>query len=402
MQNVAMHSTMPSYEDPLDFSLVQGGPLFQMLLRAGLVRPSMDLAARRIIVISMTAWLPLFALTLLSGNAVGGVTVPFILDVGLHARFLLSLPLLVAAEVVVHERIKGVIRQFLDRGIVAPEDEPQFKAVIHSAMRLRNSVLAEVLLLIIAVLAGNWLGGRFVQLKVSTWYGSPIDGSFHLNSAGNWYSFVSLTIFRFLWFRWYFRLFIWYRFLWKVSRHVPLHLNALHPDRAGGLGFLGGSVFAFAPVLLAHTVAIAGMFGGRIWHDGATLPQFKMEIVAWFAFLMVLILAPLFFFVVHLGNARRAGLREYGIVASRYVAEFRRKWIEGHAAEGESLVGSGDIQSLADLSNSYEIVREMNLVPFGKTAVIRLAILMALPFLPLTLTMIPLEKLIDRALGVLL
>ena len=86
MQNDAVRSTVPSYEDPLDFSLVQGGPLFQMLLRAGLVRPSMDLAVRRIIVISMTAWRPLFALTLLSGNAIGGVTVPFVLDVGLHAR----------------------------------------------------------------------------------------------------------------------------------------------------------------------------------------------------------------------------------------------------------------------------------------------------------------------------
>jgi len=104
--------------------------------------------------------------------------------------------------------------------------------------------------------------------------------------------------------------------------------------------------------------------------------------------------------VTRLADAKRTGLREYGIVASRYVAEFRRKWIEGHAAEGEALIGTADIQSLADLSNSFDVVREMRLVPFGRATVLRLVILTALPLAPLTLTMIPLEQLIDRALGV--
>jgi hypothetical protein len=212
---------------------------------------------------------------------------------------------------------------------------------------------------------------------------------------------VSLMILRFLWFRWCFRLFIWYRFLWQVSRHVPLRLNPLHPDRAGGLGFLSLSVFAFAPILLAQTTALAGILGGKIWYEGATLPQFKLEILAWMALLMLLVLTPLFFFVTHLADAKRTGLREYGIVASRYVTEFRRKWIEGHAAKDEALVGTGDIQSLADLSNSFEVVREMRLVPIGRAALVRLVVLIALPLLPLTLTMIPLEQLIDRAVGLL-
>src|SRR5262249_43956175 len=103
-------------------------------------------------------------------------------------------------------------------------------------------------------------------------------------------------------------------------------------------------------------------------------------------------------FVTQLAAARRAGVREYGIVASCYVAEFRRKWIEGHAAEDESLVGSADIQSLADLANSFEVARKMRIVPIGQATLVRLAILLALPLAPLTLTMIPLEDLIDRAL----
>ena len=390
------------FDEPTDFSLVQGGPLFQLLMRTGLLKPSMDLAVRRMVVISLVAWLPLLVLSVLSGHAVGGQGIPFLFDVGAQARFLLCVPLLIAAEVVVHRRIKVVVRQFLERGIVAPEDQPQFESVIASAMRLRNSVLAELLVLALAVAMGYWVGPRYIAMQVATWYVVPLGDQAQFTAAGYWYFFVSLTIFRFLMLRWYFRLFVWYRFLWQVSRRVRLQLNALHPDRAGGLGFLSGSVFAFAPVLFAHTIGLAGILGGKIWHESATLPQFKLELAAWMVFLVLLALIPLFFFVTHLADAKRTGLREYGIVGSRYVADFRRKWIEGQLAENEALVGTADIQSLADLGNSFEVVREMRLTPFGRATVLRLAFVTALPLAPLTLTMIPLEQLIDRALGVFL
>ena len=126
-----------------------------------------------------------------------------------------------------------------------------------------------------------------------------------------------------------------------------------------------------------------------------------MDIAFWMVFLMLLVLAPLCFFMIQLAGAKRAGLREYGIVASRYVGEFRQKWIEAHSAN-EPLVGTADIQSLADLSNSFGVVREMRLVPFGRSTVLRLALLTVLPFLPLSLTMIPIDQLIDRAIGLFL
>ncbi len=395
-----MSKTNSFFDEPTDFSLVQGGPLFQLLLRTGLLKPPTDLLARRIVVITLVAWLPLLVLSALSGQALGGLGVPFLYDLGAHVRLLLAVPLLIGAEVIVHRRIKVIVRQFLDRSIIAPEDEPRFYSLITSAMHVRNSILAEVLLLAFAIVGGYWIGQRYVAMQIATWYAVPVGDQIQFTAAGYWYLFVSLTILRFLMLRWYFRLFIWYRFLWQVSRRLRLRLNALHPDRAGGLAFLTGSMFAIAPILLAHTIALAGILGGKILHEGATLPQFKVEIAAWMVLLMLLALAPLFFFVTQLAEAKITGLREYGIVASRYVAEFRRKWIEGHAAEGEALIGTADIQSLADLSNSFDVVREMGLVPFGRAALLRLALLIALPLAPLLLTMIPLEQLIDRALGV--
>ena len=299
-------------------------------------------------------------------------------------------------------RVGRAVRQFLDRGLVTPEHQPQFESIIASAMRLRNSVLAEVLLLAFALFGGYWLRERYLAMDVASWFAAPSDGPLHYTMAGYWYVFVSTTVFRFLMLRWYFRLFVWYRFLWQVARHVRLRLNPLHPDGAGGLAFLSQSVFAFAPVLLAQTVALAGVLGGKIWHEGATLPQFKLEIAVWMILLMLLVLAPLGFFFARLAEAKRTGLREYGILASRYVSDFHCKWIEGHAAPEEALIGTADIQSLADLSNSFAVVREMRLVPFGKATVLQLALMIALPLAPLLLTMISLEQLLDRVVSVLL
>ena len=260
----------------------------------------------------------------------------------------------------------------------------------------------EILVLLVAFIGGHWLWKDQISLPVATWWGErAVDGTVNLNLAGYWYVFISLPLFRFLLFRWYFRLLIWYRFLWLVSK-IPLRLNALHPDRAGGLGFLGNSVFAFAPVLLAQTTLLSAVIMSHIWHEGAVLPDFKLEMVAIVAFLLILVLLPQTFFAAQLARARRAGSREYGALGSRYVEIFRQRWLAGATPENEPLVGSSDIQSLADLANSFEVVRDMEALPFDKSTVLRLAIVIVLPLLPLTLTMIPLDQMIDRAIKLLI
>lgn len=397
-----MQQRSSSIHEPIDFSLVQGGPLFQLLLRARLIRQPTDLLGRRILVITLIVWLPLLVLTCISGSALGGTGVPFLMDTDAQVRCLLFTPLLIAGEVVVHQRIRVIVRQFLDRGLVAPADQPQFEQILNASIRLRNSISAETLLLAITYAGGFLVWEKHFALNVPTWFAHTSEGNMQFSAAGYWYYFVSLMVMRFLWVRWYFRIFIWYRFLWQISRRIPLRLNALHPDRAGGLGFLAESAFAFAPVLTAHTIALSGFIGGKILHEGASLPQFKLEILAWVLFLILLVFAPMLFFFPNLADARRSGLREYGIFAGRYVADFRNKWLSERDNGGDSGLGSSDIQSLADLSNSFEVAHSMLLVPFGRANLVRLAIVLILPLSPLLLTMVPLEMLIDRALGVFL
>src|SRR5215469_2234964 len=140
-----------------DFSLVHGGPLFQLLLRSRLSSDSLTLVARRMIVFVLITWVPLLLLAAHDGHLLDGdVTVPFLLDGETHIRFLVVVPLLLAAELVVHRRLMPVVRAFLDRDLISDADDARFDAAINSAFRLRNSLLAEVLML--AVVYGIGVG----------------------------------------------------------------------------------------------------------------------------------------------------------------------------------------------------------------------------------------------------
>jgi hypothetical protein len=215
-----------------------------------------------------------------------------------------------------------------------------------------------------------------------------------------WYGYVSLPIFQFLLLRWYFRLFIWIRFLWQVSR-IELSLVPTHPDRTGGLGFLSNTVHAFTLLAVAHGALVAGSIANRIFYVGAALPEFKVEISVIVIFLLCVVLGPLLVFAPQLAQAKRTGLREYGTLAERYVREFDTKWLRSGAPVDERLVGSADIQSLADLSNSFEVVRMMQIAPITRDALLRLVAATLAPIMPLLLTMMPLEELLKKLFGIL-
>ena len=382
---------------PPDFSLVLGGPLFQLLRRAHLCDEALLLVRQRIIAFALLAWLPLLVLSALEGQLLGGpAVIPFLKDVEVHTKLLVVLPLLIIAELVVHQRMRPLLQQFLERKLVPEEAMPRFEAGIASAFRLRNSVLAELLLIAFVYGVGVLIVWRqYVALDTATWYAASSAGRVKLSLAGTWYGYVSLPLFQFLLCRWYFRLFVWTRFLWQVSR-INLRLVPTHPDRVGGLGFLAQTAHTLTLLAVAHGALLAGPLAGRIFFLGAALPQFKAEMAVLVILLLCLILGPLLVFAPQLAAAKRTGLREYGTLAGRYVREFDAKWLRCAAPADEPFVGSADIQSLADLANSYDVVRTMRLAPITRQAIVELVVATLLPIAPLLLTVMPLEELLQK------
>jgi len=383
------------------FSPVVGGPLYKLYLRARLLAPPVGHSHRRITVLVAIAGIPLVLLTAASGTLFGGAGLPFLLDIEANVRLLLGLPLLIAAEPAVHLRMSRAVRQFVDRVLVDSANRVRFDAIIGSSIRLRNSVTVEIVLLAFSTGLQYSAWQLHAPAHAGTWAVANTPGGDVLSAAGGWYAFVSLNLFRFMLLRWYYRLAIWAVFLWRTSR-LPLRLNALHPDRAGGLGFMDGTLQAQAPILLAQSVAISAAIANQILHQGMKLPAFRIEILSVAAILTAVAVAPLVFFVPALWRASLEGAREYGMLSTRYVNEFREKWLTGPGPRGEQVVGSGDIQSLADLANAYEVVRNMSIVPVDWKTIARFAVMISLPFAPLALTMIPLDQLIDRVLGKLI
>jgi hypothetical protein len=395
-----MNKTTMFQESP-DFSLVLGGPLFQLLRRSHLSGGALELLHRRILFIVFFAWLPLLLLSLLGGSALGGaINVSFLHDIEVQTRFLVALPVLIAAELIVHLRIRPAVLKFVERNIIVPEELPKFHAAIDTAMRLRNSVGLEVGLVVLVYTLGQWIWWSQIAIGGATWYAIPQDTRLHLTPAGYWYVFVSVPFFQFILIRWYWRVFIWFRFLWQVSR-LNLNLIPTHPDRAGGLGFLGKTAYAFGPLLFAQGALLSGIIATQILVEGKSLLSFKVQIAGFVAFFVLFTLAPLGVFMPPLLRAKRNGLGEYGRLASRYVQEFEGKWIRGGASKGDELLGSGDIQSLADLGNSYAIIQEMRAVPFGIRDVTPLVVASAVPLLPLLLTVFSLEELVLRLIKIL-
>ena len=385
--------------DTQDFSLVHGGPLFQLLLRAHLSSAGMSLVARRMIVFVLITWVPLLVLAALERNLLAtNVAVPFLLDLETHIRFLVVVPLLLAAELIVHRRLLSVTRTFLDRNLIPQTAMPRFDAAIMSAFRLRNSVLIEVLLVVsVYVIGVLFVWRRFIAIDVSTWYAIPSAAGSDLTHAGLWYAYLSLPLFQFLLLRWYFRLLIWMRFLWQVSR-IDLSLIPTHPDQVGGLGFLANTVYGFSVLLTAHGAMLAAQIANRIFFAGAALFDFKLEIAVMVAVLMCVVFGPLLVFSPQLARVKRTGLNEYGTLAERYVRGFDEKWLRRGTQESEALMGSADIQSLADMGNSFSVVRSMRIAPVTRDAILQLAAAVLVPLIPLLLTVMPLEELTSKLL----
>ena len=382
-----------------DFSLVLGGPLYQLFRRSHLTGDVLEHLYRRVLVITAIAWLPLVFLSAKAELLGQAGRLAFFRDVEVQVRFLIALPVLIFGELIVHSRITPVVRRFYERRIVPAEELPRFDRAIESAIRLRNSIPAEIALILLVYTFGLWLWNSRIAIQSETWYAMP-GGRWHLTPAGYWYVFVSIPIVQFILLRWYWRLFIWFRFLWQVSR-IRLNLIPTHPDRCAGLAFLGRSSYAYGPLLFAQGAMLAGVMASRVLYMGQNLTSFKLQIGGFIAFFVIAILCPLVMFTPQMAQAKRKGLAEYGQLAQDYVEDFDRKWVHRDPASDENLLGTGDIQSLADLGNSYSVITDMRSVPFKLGDITHLAAVTAAPFVPLLLTVFSFEELVMRLIKII-
>jgi hypothetical protein len=319
--------------------------------------------------------------------------VPFLHDPEVHARFLIVLPLLELGEVVVALGLAVQVRHLREMGVVPERERKRFDAAQAEAHALRESPWAEGSILglcyLLAVVIRLVLG---VSEGASSW--ERIGAS--VTPAGWWLTLVSLPILYFFLLRWLWIFLVWARFLYRVSR-LDLALTPTHPDRAGGLGFLGWGLAAFSSVLLAVSTVFSAAFAEQILHHGETLDSLKYHVAIYIVAALIILHAPMLAFSGILSRCRFQGLLEFGALAWRHDRAFDDKWIRGSSPlRPENLLGNADVQSMADFAACYEHINDMRLIPFDTKAFAVLAVAALLPMVPLVSTAIPMQEILMK------
>jgi len=383
------------------FLLTEGGPTYRLEVRMGLIRANSPHILRRSFLSILVTWFPLLILCLLQKEVIGNaVPVPFLRDFAVHARFLLAVPILLMAETVLGPRLAGVASHFVESGLVIEQDFKRFDAAIDHGLRWRDSVVVEVILIFLAY-AVTALSLVTTAVHVSTWYALRTGSVISLTWSGWWFVLFCVPLFQFLSLRWLWRLFLWAQFLWRMN-HLNLQLIPTHPDQAAGLAFVGESQRFFGIILFGWSVTVSGVLASGIIYDKIPLPHFWPVIAAYVFMAVAIVLLPLLVFSATLLRTKRLGLYKYGALATEYTSSFQKKWITNNRQTEEPLLGTGDIQSLADLGNSYSFIERMNGVPMGPRTPVHLVLACLIPMTPLLLTMMPLAEVLKMVLKVVL
>jgi hypothetical protein len=367
------------------FSLTRGGPTHRLgvaLARAHWVRMSC-------VAIAVT-WVPIIVLSIVEWRATGKLP-SLVVSYSLHAKLLVAIPVLFAAEPVLHMRTCRCVDRIVDERWVEPLSE--VLALTTAAERRRDSTFAEVLLLGLAVMTSQaLLWGLLQPLGVERGRGLA-----NTTAAAVWNGAVALSVYQFLLYRWLWRWVIWSRLLWGLS-HLKVRALATHPDKQGGLGFLAESSAGFAVVIFAISAVQASVWADKVSFAHASVMSFKSEIAALLALVFVLALGPLAFFVRPLWLARFQAVREYGRLAADHARLFHARWVQ--RGEREGLLGSPDVSSLADMGTSYDVIRLMRPFPFSLYTILIIVLAVLVPMIPLALMEVPLVELLGKLSGV--
>ena len=377
-----------------DFYFERGGPAYRLMQRIGVIKgdePSM----RRLIVFSIAVtWMPLLVFAFLDGRALGPTPrESMLLDFVTYARFFISVPLLIAADIVVGPRLTAAGLRFIHDGFVGQSDLSQFNSAVARVQQRREALIPELIIAGIAFFGAWYLSVEQWSVGATLSWKSLALASGGISLAGVWHQCVAIPFVQFLILRWLWRLVIWTLFLYEMAK-LDLNLVTTHADQAAGLGFVGTAhsflgIFSFA---IGAIVSADAAF--RIYFEAAPIQSFELIFVGCIMLNEILFVGPLLVFLPVLFQARLEGLRLYSVLMNQYNRAFHNRWIKNEPVSEEPLLGTADIQSLADLGNSFDRVRAMRDFPFGTRLILQIAVMSALPALPLVFLVLPVKDIL--------
>jgi len=392
--------TLPAMASESHLYFERGGPSYRLMQRIGVIKEEPSIGRRIIIFLGLT-WLPLLVLSFLEGIALGpSPEQSFLLDFSTYARFFIGFPMIIIAEVMIGPRLTIAGLHFVNSGLVREEDYPAYDSAVEKVESRREARLPELIILGIAVFGAWSMTAAMYAGHEKSWHIIQTSEGIRLSLAGFWYLLVAVPLLQFMFFRWIWRLIIWTGFLLYMSR-LDLRVSVTHPDQAAGLAFLGPAQVSFGLLAFGLSSILSASAAFLIVFKGADIETFKIPFIVYLVLINLVFLGPLLVFFPLLARTRRQGLREFSALVNRYDQSFVDKWIRGKAPADEPLLGTGDIQSLADLGNSFIFARQMKPIPFSLQTIIQMSVIAAAPMLPLLPLVMPIAdilKILGKAL----
>ncbi len=382
-----MTSAPISAADPFD-----AGPYAKLQAALNRRRLWSSRAPLRAVTLAAIAWLPLLVLAAVQGLAwTDRAQESLLLDPSVYARYLITLPVLVLAEPLCLLPLAMIARYFLEAGLVSETDRPRYESLLGSARSLLDHRGAELILVLLAYAGALAVAGSQYPANESSWVAPIIGGERHLSLAGWWRLLVSQPLLLVVWGAWLWRIAVWARFLWQVAR-LDLRLVPVHPDLAGGLGFVATSMQGFSPVAFALGASTAGGIAEGVLLEGHALESYRWVPGILLLLVLVLFVAPMLVFSMPMMKARIRGSFAYGELAEALGRRFEQRWLGRGPELDEDALGVQDFSATTDLYSIAANVRNMRLVPFDLRGLIPLLVATLLPFVPLLFALIPLRQ----------
>jgi len=370
-----------------EFSVL-GGPLHRLGLRLGLVNHGTN-TVKLGIALGLLTWGVMIILSLIDGTGSQAFSLSVI---GAHVRLLIVIPMFFVCESLVAPRMTCFVNSTIATHLVAPTSVSNLNKNISLINKWKDAWLPEAIFISIA--ATLTLAAQNLQFYGTT-ASSAAGKTTELAMAHQWYLLVCLTLFRFLMMRWLWHLGMWCFILWRISK-LELNLIPTHPDGAAGLGYLEVVHSHFTPLVFALSAVQAAMLAEEISANRMSFAAIYPPIMLVLIIDAVLFLGPLFIFASRLWVCKVKGLDEYMILSSEYVKDFDNKWLRNKASTQDKLLGTADLQSLADLNNSISVIRNMRWLPISMPLLVTLLSAALVPMLPLLLLKYPMTELAER------
>ncbi len=344
----------------------------------------------------VVTWLPLAILCALQSAIWGSAGIAaFLSDFSAQARYLVVVPVLHVAELICTPRIGRIALRIGESGLIKDIDRPQFAKILASTGRLQKSRVAEAICILLALSVVVCVA---VWPPVSVFAPWEIARPGHLSFAGWWQLLVSAPVLLLLLLGWIWRITLWGRFLYLTSQ-LDMQLVASHPDGSAGMKFVGQSLASFSLLGFAIGALAAGFVADRVANAGVNLLTFKfLPMYLAFGVLMFFML-PLIPLAHTLLKCRQSGLYQYGALTSGVARVFERKWLRRHPIFDDHVLGASDFSALTDLYSITDRVYRLRILPVNAMSVTVLVGATLLPFTPVILMTISLEKLLSKLAG---